>query len=383
MAFEYKPKDFGFSGKEVPFEQYVKTVKSVVGKLSNKEHAVKYMVALIEHANDELSDAEMRKVAQATELNATQKKNIQKYFGEVVGPIWTTRNNIFGDTPDPKKCFVFHPSAANTPLTDYEVRIMGKDGKKTAHARQSSKSKMNTASNMLRSNRISAKSGATTNTVKAKDILHVLRERNGVNEKNWKGSVEEQLLEVIAESSTSVGPLSGAVLLIEKKVITNYAPAVTLTKLAKMLSSGGTVKTLLGKSVEDVLNDKEIQSLKPVVEAEKSLNHFVNSKGKVVTLANKDSLIVGYICVAVERYLQKVSEKSEKLELEGIFSDAVGGIINYVEFTVDGSNFPMWKHYGVKELNKIDGYLRSKNSLSTRLAKRGMADSLGFQPVFG
>jgi hypothetical protein len=340
------------------------------------------MVSLVEHANDEINDAEMKKVAQATKLNATQKKNIQKYFGEVVGPIWTTRNNIFGDTPDPKKCFVFHPSAANTPLTDYEVRIMGKDGKKTAHARQTEKSKANSASNLLRSNRISAKSGATTNTVKAKDILDVLRERNGINEKNWKGSVEEQLLEVLAKSSTSVGPLSGAALLIEKKIITNYAPAPVLKKLATMLSSGGTAKTMLGKSVEDVLEDKEIQSLKPVVEAEKSLNHFIN-KGKVVTLANKDSLIVGYICVAVERYLQKVSEKSEKLELEGMFSDAVGGIINYVEFTLDSSNFPVWKHYGVKELNKIDGYLRSKNSLSTRLAKRGMADSLGFQPIFG
>jgi hypothetical protein len=382
VAFEYKPKDFGFAGKEVPFEQYVKTVKSVVSKLSNKQHPVKYMVSLVEHANDEISDAEMKKVAQATKLNATQKKNIQKYFGEVVGPIWTTRNNIFGDTPDPKKCFVFHPSAANTPLTDYEVRIMGKDGKKTAHARQTEKSKANSASNLLRSNRISAKSGATTNTVKAKDILDVLRERNGINEKNWKGSVEEQLLEVLAKSSTSVGPLSGAALLIEKKIITNYAPAPVLKKLATMLSSGGTAKTMLGKSVEDVLEDKEIQSLKPVIEAEKSLNHFVN-KGKVVTLANKDSLIVGYICVAVERYLQKVSEKSEKLELEGMFSDAVGGIINYVEFTLDSSNFPVWKHYGVKELNKIDGYLRSKNSLSTRLAKRGMADSLGFQPIFG
>jgi hypothetical protein len=383
VAFEYKPKDFGFAGKEIPFEQYVKTVKSVVSKLSNREHAVKYMVALVEHANDEINDAEMKKVAMATKLNATQKKNIQKYFGEVVGPIWTTRNNVFGDTPDPKKCFVFHPSAANTPLTDYEVRIMGKDGKKTAHARQTEKSKVNAASNLLRSNRISAKSGSTTNTVKAKDILDVLRERNGINEKNWKGSVEEKLFEVLAASSTSVGPLNGAALLIEKKIITNYAPASTLKKLADLLSKGGTAKTMLGKSVDDVLSDAEIQTLKPVVQAEKSLNHFINNKGKVATLANKDSLIVGYICVAVERYLQKVSEKSEKLELEGMFSDAVAGIINYVEFTLDSSNYPVWKHYGVKELNKIDGYLRSKNSLSTRLAKRGMADSLGFQPIFG
>ena len=382
MAFEYKPKDFGFAGKEVPFEQYVKTVKSVVSKLSNREHAVKYMVALVEHANDEINDAEMKKIAMATKLNATQKKNIQKYFGEVVGPIWTTRNNVFGDTPDPKKCFVFHPSAANTPLTDYEVRIMGKDGKKTAHARQTKKSKVNAASNLLRSNRISAKSGSTTNTVKAKDILDVLRERNGINEKNWKGSVEEKLFEVLAASSTSVGPLNGAALLIEKKIITNYAPASTLKKLADLLSKGGTAKTMLGKSVDDVLSDAEIQTLKPVVQAEKSLNHFINNKGKVATLANKDSLIVGYICVAVERYLQKVSEKSEKLELEGMFSDTVAGIINYVEFTLDSSSFPVWKHYGVKELNKIDGYLRSKNSLSTRLAKRGMADSLGFQPIF-
>ena len=218
--------------------------------------------------------------------------------------------------------------------------------------------------------RISAKSGTTTNTVKAKDILSVLRERNGINEKNWKGSVEEQLLEVIADSSTSVGPLSGAILLTQKKVITNYTPTTTLQKLVDTLSSGGTAKTLLGKSVDTVLNDKEVQSLKPIVEAEKSLNHFINNKGKVVTHSNKDSLIVGYICVAVERYLQKISQKSDKLELDGIFSDAIGGIINYVEFTIDSSNFPKCKYYVMKELNNIDGYLRSKNSLSTRLAKR-------------
>lgn len=382
MAFEYKPKDFGFSGKEIPFEKYVETVRSVVKKLSIRDHPVEYMIAVVDHANNKMNDNEMRKIAKAVKLTSTQKKNIQKYFGEVVGPIWTTRNNIFGDTKDPKKCFVFHPSAANTPLTDYEIRIQESGGKKTIHGRQTSKQKMNAASGLLKSNRISAKSGATTNTVKANDILDVLRERNGLNEKNWKGSVEEKLLEVLAESSTSVGPLSGAILLIEKRIITNYAPVATLKKLVDFLSKGGAAKTMLGKSVKEVLSDSEIQSLKPVVEAEKSLNHFI-SKGKVTVVSEKDVLIVGYICVAVERYLQKVSEKSEKLELEGIFSDAVGGIINYVEFSVDSSNFPVWKHYGVKELNKIDGYLRSKNSLSTRLTKRGMADSLGFQPIFG
>ena len=382
MAFEYKPKDFGFSGKEIAFEQYVKTVKSVVNKQSSKDHPVRYMMSLVEHANGEISNADLKKVCDATKLSTAQKNNIQKYFAEVVGPIWSTQNNVFGDTPNPKKCFVFHPSAANTPLTDYEVRIVGSDGKKTAHARQSTKKKLNEANSAMRSMRISAKSGTTTNTVKAKDILSVLRERNGINEKNWKGSVEEQLLEVIADSSTSVGPLSGAILLTQKKVITNYTPTTTLQKLVDTLSSGGTAKTLLGKSVDTVLNDKEVQSLKPIVEAEKSLNHFINNKGKVVTHSNKDSLIVGYICVAVERYLQKISQKSDKLELDGIFSDAIGGIINYVEFTIDSSNFPKWKYYGMKELNNIDGYLRSKNSLSTRLAKRGMADSLGFQPVF-
>jgi hypothetical protein len=383
MVFEYKPKDFGFAGKEVAFDQYVKTVKAVVGKLSNKSHPVKYMIALVEHANGEINDVQMKKISSATSLNATQKKNIQKYFGEVVGPIWTTRNNIFGDTPDPKKCLVFHPAKANAPLTDYEIRIVGKGGEKTAKSRQTDKRKSNKANSMLRSNRISAKSGATTNTVKAADILTVLRERNGVNEENWKGSTEEKLFEVLAESSTSVGPLSGAVLLTEKGIIRNYVPVTTLNKIVSALTSGGTAKLVLGKSVEDILTDKEVQTLKPVLEAEKSLSHFINKQGKVVTLSNKEALIVGYICVAVERYLQKVSEKSDRLELEGMFSDAVGGIVNYVEFTVDSTNYPVWKHYGKKELSKIDGYLRSKNSLSTRLAKRGMADSLGFQPIFG
>lgn len=383
MAFEYKPKDFGFSGKEIPFETYVKTVKSLVKKLSPRDHPVEYMIAVIDHANNNMKDDELQDIAKLMKLTPAQKKNIQKYFGEVVGPIWVIRNNIFGDTKDPKKCFVFHPSAANTPLTDYEIRIQEGNKKRTIHSIQTTKQKINNVNRLLRSNRISAKSGSTTNTVKASDILDVLRERNGMNEKNWKGSVEEKLLEVLAESSTSVGPLSGAILLTEKKIITNYAPVATLKKLVDFLSkSGAAAKAMLGKSLNEVLNYKEIQSLRSVIEAEKSLNHFIDS-GKVVTVSNKDTLIVGYICVAVERYLEKVSKKSEKLELEGIFSAAVGGIINYVEFSLSRSNFPVWKHYGVKELNKIDGYLRSKNSLSTRLTKRGMADSLGFQPIFG
>ena len=43
---------------------------------------------------------------------------------------------------------------------------------------------------------------------------------------------------------------------------------------------------------------------------------------------------------------------------------------------------PKWSGMGTPELENVDGFMRAKNTLSTRLTRRGMPDALGFQPNF-
>ena len=98
--------------------------------------------------------------------------------------------------------------------------------------------------------------------------------------------------------------------------------------------------------------------------------------------SDKDILIVGYIAVATERRVEKASKNSNELEFYEIFGDAVAGMINYVTFNLGNDMFPKWKAAGENALENAKGHFRSKNTMSTRLAKRGMADALGFQPEF-
>ena len=134
----------------------------------------------------------------------TEWNLIKKYYGEVLGPIWTIQNNAFGDTPNKTKAKIFHPTAENEPLTDYEVRYprQNKPGLKNRQL-QTNKSKNTTAKrlvdSMLANNRISAKSGTTTNTVKSQDIISLVVQRKDIH-KFWKDSKQWGVLEILADN---------------------------------------------------------------------------------------------------------------------------------------------------------------------------------------
>ena len=393
-ANSFKPQRLKLDGKVMPFKTYVDAVKKAVDSSKLPASVKSYCIALVDHACGKLSDNQMKTAGEifAKSKDAgSAKGGIQKYFGEVVGPVWVAYNNVFGDMPKTDMVSVFHPSAENEPLMDYELQIQessktkkgGSSGKKTSCKRVSTTTaKINKVNSLLR-NKVSAKSGKTTNTVKSKDLLDLIEIRPDVK-KFWKDSIQYRTLEILRDNNTAAGPLDAATYLTEENILKNYLKGAAAKKLIDGAKTG-VVKTFLGKPVSEVLSSTEIQQLKQVVSQDNTLSKkFLDKSGKVKTVSSdKDILIIGYIAVAAERRVEKASKNPNEIEFHEIFGDAVAGMVNYVTFEVDSKFNPKWKGSGRKELEETKGYFRSKNSMSTRLAKRGMADALGFQPEFG
>ena len=120
---ELKPQQFDLAGTEYSYRAYISAVKtSVSSKITGKDLR-EYLLALLNYTTGAISKEKMEKLCKIIFFFSSSKiseKNIKKYYGEVLGPIWTNQNNIFGDTPDKSKAKIFHPTAENEPLTDYE-----------------------------------------------------------------------------------------------------------------------------------------------------------------------------------------------------------------------------------------------------------------------
>ena len=395
---QLKPQQFGLAGKEYRYSDYIRAVHSAVKK-SNLDDEVKvYCEALLDHADGKITDTKMRifaSDASSSEAVLARKQDIQKFYGEVIGPVWTSATNAFGDIPDKKNVFIFHPTAENEPLTDYEVRYEeiqktkkggGSNRHKVCKNRIHSPTKLTKAKQLvegtLRKNRISAKSGKTTNTVKSRDILYLIDSRPGLK-KFWEGSMQYEVLEILRDTNTAAGPMEAAKYMTDNGIINSYFKGTAAKKLIDG-AKGGVMKTFLGKPITEVLTTSEIQSLKEVIKQDNKLSgKFLNRDEVKVISSDKDILIVGYIAVATERRVEKASKNSNELEFYEIFGDAVAGMINYVTFNLGNDMFPKWKAAGENALENTKGHFRSKNTMSTRLAERGMADGLGFQPEFG
>ena len=168
------------------------------------------------------------------------------------------------------------------------------------------------------------------------------------------------MLELLRDNNTAVGPMEAAKYLTDNGILhNNYFRG----RVAEQLINGanrGTVKTFLGKPVNDVLNSREIQELKEVIKNDNTLSKkFLTTGGEVKPVtSDNEILIVGYIAVAVERRVEKVSKNPTELEFHEIFGDAVAGMINYVTFNLGSDMFPHWKGAGKKALESTAGYFR-------------------------
>ena len=392
---QFKPQRLKLDGRVIPYEKYITEVKNAVEATKMPSGAKTYCKALVDHASGKISDTLMRNAgelfAKSKDANTELKNGIQKYFGEVVGPIWVAGTNAFNDMPNKREVSVFHPSAENEPLMDYELQIQEnsktkKRGSttKTSCKRVSTTQGKITKINSLLRNKVSAKSGKTTNTVKAKDILGLVDMRPDV-QKFWKGSMQRIVLEILRDNNTALGPLKALEYLSSVGILrSTYFKGQFAQNVIKAFEEAPSTKAALGLPLARVLSDADIQRLKFLVMDDNQLTERFVDKGKIKTVAkDKEIFILGYVAVAAERKLEKISKDPNLLEFWELFGDAVAGMVNYVTFEVDSKYFPKWKASGRKELEKVTGYFRSKNTMKTRLAKKGMADGLGFQPEFG
>ncbi len=392
---QFKPQRLKLDGKVIPYEKYITEVKKAVEATKMPSGAKTYCKALVDHASGKINDNLMKNAgelfAQSKDSDTEIKNGIQKYFGEVVGPIWVIGNNAFNDMPNKRDVSVFHPSAENEPLMDYELQIQEssktkKRGSttKTACKRVSTSQNKITKINTLLRNKVSAKSGKTTNTVKSKDLLDLIEMRPDVK-KFWTGSMQHIVLTILRDNNTALGPIKALEYLSDVGILpSTYFKGQFVTNIINAFESAPSTKAALGLPLARVLSDADIQKLKKLVMDDRQLTERFIDKGTIKTVAkDKEIFILGYIAVAAERKLEKISKDPNLLEFWEIFGDAVAGMVNYVTFEVDSKYFPKWKASGRKELEKVTGYFRSKNTMKTRLAKKGMADGLGFQPEFG
>jgi hypothetical protein len=118
--------------------------------------------------------------------------DINKDFGEVLGPLAVMKHNILAGTGHERDVNatsgIYIPARPNEPLMDYKVGTVV----------------------------ISAKSGTTTNTVKPNDILGLLAKNPALHRK-YQRTNEWQVLNILSANSALQGPVAAARFLLENK----------------------------------------------------------------------------------------------------------------------------------------------------------------------
>jgi hypothetical protein len=222
--------------------------------------------------------------------------DINKDFGEVLGPLAVLKHNLLAGTGHDKEVNatsgIYIPARPNEPLMDYKVGPVV----------------------------ISAKSGTTTNTVKAADILGLLAKRSALVTKYSK-TKEYQVLATLAANSTITGPIAAAQML------------MGTAKFNAWIRNNTYLKGKKGK-----YTDNELM----------------------------------YEC---EKYLQAES-KTGSLNFTKMFADAIKGNVVYVKFELDQTGVGKFETIVAADVIKAATgarpYLRSKNGYTRASDKLGI-----------
>ena len=310
-AASLKPQAFGVSDKiKYPIVKYAKLIKDNIGERKDLSVNIKtYLNALVDHSMGKIKDQQISSVYKKVESDLPLN-DIKKDFGEVIGPIAVHYLHLF----KPKnirisdRMTVEVPLRPNEPLMDYAIY-------------EGSKKYI-----------ISAKSGETTNVVKPKDILDLL-EKDPAKVKKWKKTKEYNVLKILSENSTLIGPL---------KAVGFMSPS-----LIKESTVGEDERSFNISSVASFI----------------SKNDYLKSKKKP-TLNE-----VMYEC---EKFIRDQSV-SGGLDINSIFADAIEGAVIYVKFDITINGVSEWDVIVSGDIKKIKSgkkaFLRTKNGY-TRAADR-------------
>jgi hypothetical protein len=314
---DLKPQAFGVREIDYSLDDYIKVIKDNIEDRKDLQPNLKlYLTGLVDYLSGEVRGIlELKNVYDRGSLPMAE---INKDFGEVLGPIAIIKNNLLkpkGIILSKQKCKIFVPSRPNEPLMDYGLK---QDGKTYT---------------------VSAKSGTTTNTVKASDILMLLKKDIKVLNK-YKRTDQYKILEYIAEGTTVSGPASAGAYLNSQRYVEfeglSFEGAKTITKreFDYALFAGYINKHTILKS------EKDLSPLKLSYQIEKDI-------------------------VAVSKMT---------LDFTDIFKDAILGQVIYVKYDTN----PL----GIPEFNVIisSDFALKKVKLRTKNGFTRSADKLGVQP---
>ena len=314
---DLKPQAFVVKGVDYTLNDYIKVIKDKIEDRKDLDANLKlYLTGLVDYlSGEEKSVTELKKVFERGSLPLAE---INNDFGEVLGPIAIITENLLqskGISLSKSKCKIFIPIRSNEPLMDYGLK---QDGKIYT---------------------ISAKSGTTTNTVKAADIIMLLKKDTKIHNK-YKRTVQYKILNYIAEGSTISGPASVGAFLNSK----NYSE----------------FEGLNFDGAESITKKDFDYSL---------FAGYINKHNILKSERNLSPLKLSY---QIEKDIVQLSKV--KLDFTNIFKDAILGQVIYIRYDTSPLGVPSFKvlvseDFAIKKIK-----LRTKNGFTRS------ADKLGVQP---
>jgi len=359
-----------------------------------------YLVALLDNAvSDKPIPADLiQKLKKNPLLKSKGDSNraailgINTDLGEIYGSLWAAyHKKYFGLGPE-DICILF-PRQDNYALVDYEVyakvpvKATGAKSKVCEHKRTHTNKtgQLNAQKQTL----VSAKTAGTANTIKFHDILKKLGEKPDLL-KFWRGTVEYEVAEYLAEKGPQLGPIYALKELCDEGIAPkNLMPKQLFDTLVKLYDNKpGNAKIAITEAAPASSLSKIATQLKPLTLADSTLSERYISKGSVMLRSNKSSvdaaeknILLGYITVACEKQISSIMGEKGKAPMYDLVRDALSGEVDYMVYNIGGNLIPTYNFASKDSLN-FGGGPRSKNSMSGRVAKKGIADALGFGPHF-
>lgn len=313
-AASLKPQAFGVLDKTYSFQDYVKTVSSMIDSRKDLTPGVKsYLGALFDYyAGGKTKKEEVTKIFSRVRAQLPIN-DINKDFGEVLGPVAIYSQQLLKvkKITVSKNLQIYVPARPNEPLMDYRVV----DGK--------------------RKFTISAKSGTTTNVVKPTDIINLLQHHKDIQK--LKATKEYKVLKILADNSILLGPIR-AVSAIYPNLIKPLAAQRTDGKNFDVSGFAG----------------------------------FINTNDYLQT---KKNLTMNEIMYECEKMLQNDS-KTGLLNMNEIFGKAIEKQVIYIKFELNSSGLGDWgvtasdDITGVKAQSRV--YLRTKNGYTRASDRMGI-----------
>lgn len=250
---------------------------------------------------------------------------IKKDYGEMLGAIACVKHKILKDNniKIPSTAKINFPLRGNEPIVDYYIIVAN-----TKHS-------------------ISAKSGSTTNTLKASDIIQLLKDKKQYDK--WKNKAVTKLMALVADTPTAQFPFQAINLVAEKKILSKQAlEEVKNFKMSKF-------------------NTKDYDQ-----------SNFQKLIDLIKISGNPSKPTIGQLFYFTEKYIIDTANTKNKYDPSDIFEAATVGSVIYVKYDIGSSNkqgtFTIMIPEPNKDKTKKGLKWRSKNS------QNRASDKLGIQP---